>query len=90
MERFRNMFDHPHELIVRGGWNHALHHKVANGLYGIAEIKREHCQGALDEVFGGERLASGQLCHDVGEREDKAAQVLSGRSGSQEGAELAL
>ena len=67
-----------------------MHHKVANGLYGVAETKQEHRRGALDEVFQRERLSSGKLCHDVGEREGEVAQVLPGRLGSQKGAELAL
>ena len=90
MERLRNMFVHPHELIVRGGWDHALRHKVANGLCGVAETEWEHCRGALDEVFQGERLSFSKLCHDVGEREGEVAQVLLERSGSQEGVDLAL
>ena len=51
MERLCDVFDHPHELIVRGGWNHALRHKVANGVYGVAETEREHYRGALYEVL---------------------------------------
>jgi len=46
--------------------------------------------GAPDEVLWGDRLSSGKLRHDVGEREGEATQVLPGRLGSQEGAELAL
>ena len=67
-----------------------MRHKVANRLYGVAQIERERCRGALDEVFRGERLSSGKLHHDVGEREGEVAQVLPGWSGSQEGAELVL
>ena len=73
MERLHDVFDHPHELVIRGGWNHALHQKVTNGLCGIAKSKREHCQDALDEVFWGERLSSSKLHHDIGEREGEAA-----------------
>ena len=73
MERFRDIFGHPHELIVRGGWRHALHHRVANGLCGVAETGRERCQGAPDDVFLGERLSFSKLRHDVGEREGEAA-----------------
>ena len=51
MERFRDVFDHPHELIIYVGWDHALRHKVANGLCGIAETEREHYRGALYEVL---------------------------------------
>ena len=72
MESFRDVFGHPHELVVRRGWGCALHHKVANGLCGVAETEREHCRGALDEVFWGERFSSGKLRHDVGKREGEA------------------
>ena len=90
MERFCDVFGHPHELVVHRGWGRALHHKVANGLCGVAQTERERCRGAPDEVFRGERLSSGKLRHDVGEREGEVAQVLLGRSGSQECAELVL
>ena len=69
MERFRDVFGHPHELIVHRGWGRALRHKVANGLCDVAQAEQEHCRGALDEAFQGERLSSGNLRHDVGERE---------------------
>ena len=90
MERFHDMFGHPHELVVRGGCRRVLRHKVANGLCGVAETGRERYRGALDKVFWGERPTSGKLCHDVGEQEGEVVQVLLGRSGSQEGIELAL
>ena len=90
MERFHDVFGHPHELIVHRGWGHALRHKVANGLCGVAQTEQERYRGALDEAFRGEWLSSGKLHHDVGEREGEAAQVLLGWSGSQEGAELTL
>ena len=51
MERLRDMFDHPHELVVCGGWDHVLRHKVANDLCGIAETEWEHCWGSPDEAF---------------------------------------
>ena len=51
VERFHDIFDHPHELIVRWGWRRALRHKVANGLYSVAETRWERCWGALDKVF---------------------------------------
>ena len=89
-ERFHDVFGHPHELVVRRGWGRALRHKVANGLCGVVQIKQEHCWGALDEVFHGEWLSSGKLRHNVGEHEGEVVQVLPRRSGSQEGAELAL
>ena len=82
MKRLRDIFGYPYELIVCGGWRRALPHRMANGLYGVTEIERERCWGAPDEVFREERLSSGKLRHDVGEREGEVAQVLSGRSGS--------
>ena len=82
MERFHDIFDHPHEPVVHRGWGSVLHHKVANGLRGIAQTRRERRQGALVEVFWGERLSSGKLRHDVGKQEGEAAQVLPGWSGS--------
>ena len=90
MERFYDIFGHPHELVVLRGSRNALRHKVANGLCSVAQTERERCWGAPDEVFRGERLSSGKLRHDVGEREGEVAQVLSGQSGSQEVTELAL
>ena len=82
MERFHDVFDHPHELVACGGWNHALRHKVAKGLCGVADTEWEHYQGAPDEVFQGERFSPGKLCHDVGEREGEVALVLPGWLGS--------
>ena len=82
MERFHDVFGHPHELVVRRGWGRALRHKVANGLCGVTQTERERCRGVPDEVFRGDRLSVGKLRHDVGEREGEAAQVLPGRSES--------
>ena len=90
MERLRNIFGHPHELVVRGGWRRALRHRVANGLCGVMETGRERCRGAPDEVFREEWLSYDKLCLNVGEREGEVVQVLPGRSESQEDAELAL
>ena len=67
MERFHDVFDPPHELVVRRGWGCALRQKVANGLYGVAQTARERYRGASDEVFRGERLSSGKLRHDISE-----------------------
>ena len=39
MEGFRDAFDHPHELVVRRGWDHVLGHKVAYGRRGITETE---------------------------------------------------
>ena len=73
MERFHDIFGHPHELVVHRGWRRALHHKVANNLYGVALTGWERCRGAPDEVFRGERLSFGKLRHDVGERDGEVA-----------------
>ena len=75
MEGFRDAFDHPHELIVRGGWDRALRHKVANGRHSVAETKRKRHRGAPCGVF---------------RREGEVARVLPGRLGSEGDAELAL
>ena len=82
MEKFYDVFGRPHKLVVRRGWGCALHHKVANGLCGIAQAKRERCRGTPDEVFQGEGLSPDKLRHDIGEREGKVAQVLPGWSWS--------
>ena len=47
--------------------------------------------GALRmRYFRGEWLSPGKLHHNIGEREGEMAQVLLGRSGSQEGAKQVL
>ena len=51
MERLRDIFGHPYELIVHGEWRHTLRHKVANVLYGVVNTEREHYRDAPDEVF---------------------------------------
>ena len=51
MEGFHDAFDHPHELVVRGGRDRALCHKVANGRRGVAETKRKRRWGAPCGVF---------------------------------------
>ena len=89
MERFRDMFDHPHEFVVRGRWEHALCHKVANGRRGVAETERKHCRGAPYEVFRREGFLSGEPCHDIGVREGEATWVHPGWLGSQGDTELA-
>ena len=90
MERFLDIFGHPHEPIVYRGWRRVLRHRVAIGLCGVAETEQECCWGAPNGVFRRERVPSGKLRHDVGEREGEVAQVLPGRSGSQEDAEPSL
>ena len=73
MERLYDIFGHPYELVIHGGWRRALRHKVANGLCGIAETEWERCRGAPNEVFRGKRLSPSKLCQDVGEREGEVA-----------------
>ena len=75
MERLRDVFDDPHELVVRGGWDHALCHKVANGRHGVVETKWKRHQDAPCGVFW---------------REGEAAWVLPRRLGSKGDAGLAL
>ena len=58
----------PMNSLFHRGWGCVLRHKVDNGLYGVVETGRERCRGALDEVFWRERLPSGKLCHNIGER----------------------
>ena len=76
MERLCDVFDHPHELVVREGWGHALCHKVVNGHRGITETERKHCWGTLCGVFQREGFPSSEPCHDVGVREGEAVWVL--------------
>ena len=47
VERFCDVFDHPHELIVHGRLDHASCHKVANDRRSVAETERKCCQGTL-------------------------------------------
>ena len=75
MEGFRDAFDHPHKLVVRGGRDRALCHKVANGRRGVVETKRKRRRGALCRVFW---------------REGEAAWVLPGWLGSKGDAGPAL
>ena len=67
MERLHDVFDDPHELVIRRGRDHALRHKVANGLCDVTETEQERYWGTPDEVFQRERLSSSKLRHDVGE-----------------------
>ena len=51
MEGFCDAFDHPNELVVRGGQDRALCHKVANGCRGVAETERKRRRGAPCGAF---------------------------------------
>ena len=75
MEGLCDAFDHPHELVVRGGWDRALGHKVTYGRRSVAETERKRCRGASCGVF---------------RREGEAAWVLPRWLGSKGGAGLAL
>ena len=74
MEGFCDTFDHPHKLVVRGGRDRALGHKVAYGRRGIVETEWKHRRGALCGAF---------------RREGEAVRGLPGRLGSKGEAELA-
>ena len=70
MERFRDVFDHPYELVVRGRQDHALCHKVANGRRGVAETKQRRHRGAPCGVFRGEGEAARVLPRWPGSKGD--------------------
>ena len=88
VERFCDVFDHPHELIVHGLKNHASCHKVANGRRSVAETKRKGYRGAPYVVFQREGPSSRKQCRVIGVRKGKATLVLPGLLGSEGDAEL--
>ena len=90
MERFRDVFDHPHELVVCRRQDHASCHKVANGRRSVAETKRKCCRGAPYVVFQREGSSSRKPCHVVGVGKGEAALVLPGLLGSKGDTKLAL
>ena len=51
MEGFYDAFDHPHELVVHGGWDRALGHKVAYGRRGVVETEQKCHRGASCGAF---------------------------------------
>ena len=75
MEGFHDAFDHPHELVVHGGRDRVLRHKVANSRRGVAETEWKRRLGSPCGVFW---------------REGEAAWVLPGWLGSKGDAGLAL
>ena len=75
MEGLCDAFDHPHELVVRGGQDHAPCHKVAYGHRDVTETKRKRHQGAPCGVF---------------QREGEAARGILGQLGSNGDAKLTL
>ena len=76
MEKLHDVVHHPHEFTICGGRVHALCCEVTNGHCGVMQTEWERCRSALGEVFRGEQLPSGKLCHNIGGREGEAAQVL--------------
>jgi len=90
VEGFRDVFDHPHELVVRGWQNHVSCHKVANGCHSVAEIERKRCQGAPYMVFQREGPSSRKPCHIIGIGKGETVLVLPRLLGSKGDTELAL
>ena len=70
VEGFRDAFDHPYELVVRGGRGRALCHKVANGRRGVAETEWKHHRGAPCGVFQREGEATRVLPRWLGSKGD--------------------
>ena len=89
VERFRDVFDHPHELVVRGRQDRASCHKVANGRRNVVETERKRCRGAPYVVFRREGSSSGKPRHVAGVGKGKAALVLPRLLGSEGDTELA-
>jgi hypothetical protein len=67
VERFRDVIHHTHELVIRGGWVHALRYKVINSPRSIVQTEWKRCWGIPDKASQGERFSSGKLRHDIGE-----------------------
>jgi len=90
VERLHDMFDHPHEFIVNGRWDHTLCHKVANDRRGVVETERKRCRGASYVVFRREGPSSRKPHHVIGIGKGEAALVLPRLLGSKGEARLAL
>ena len=82
MERFRDVFDYPHELIVHGEWDHALCHKVVNGCRGVVETEQKHYRGAPCGVFWRERFSSSRPRHVISVEKGGMVLVFPRRLGS--------
>ena len=82
VERFHDMFDHPHELGVCRRQDHASCHKVSNGCRSVAKTIRKRCRGAPYVVFRREGSSSGKPCCVVGVGKGEAVLVLPGLMGS--------
>ena len=70
MEGFCDTFDHPHELVVRGGRDHVLDHKAACGRHGVAETERKCHRGTPCGAFQREGEAAWGLPRWLGSRGD--------------------
>ena len=90
MERFRDMLDHPHKLIVCGQQDHASCHKVANGCHSVVETERKCCRGAPYVVFWREGSSSRKPCHVASVGKGEVTLVLPGLLGSKGDTGLAL
>ena len=90
MERLRDVFDHPHELVVPGRLNHVSCHKVANGRRSVVETKQKHYRGAPYVVFWREGSSSRKSHHVIAVGEGETASVLPRLLGSKGDTEPAL
>ena len=70
MEAFYYAFDHPHELVVHRGRDHALGHKVAYGRRGVAETEQKHRRGTLCGAFRREGEVAWGLPRRLGSKGD--------------------
>ena len=81
MERLRDMFDHPHELIVCGWQDHASCHKVANGRRSVVETKWNRSRDTPYVVSRREGSSSHEPCHVIGVGKGEVVRVLPGLLG---------
>jgi len=88
VERLRDVFDHPHELVVPGRLNHVSCHKVANGRRSAVETERKRYRGALYAAFLREGSSPGRPCYVIGVGMGEAMLVLPKLLGSEGGTEL--
>jgi hypothetical protein len=88
MEGFRDVVRYSHELAILGGQTKKCRGEAMRVPRRIAQAKRKPHRDAPGRDLWGEWFSPKELCHDVGEREESEVQVLLGRSGTQEDAEL--
>jgi hypothetical protein len=60
----------PTNSLFAGG-AHALRNVAVDYRRGVAQAEWERRRGVLSEVCQGERLSSGELCHDVDKRKSE-------------------